>query len=146
LCLFVDSDHASEQITRCLSTGYVIYLNMAPLVWFSKRHPTVESIVFGAEFVAMKNGIETCSGLRYKLRTMGVRLGGTTYIHADNMSVVHNTQSPESFLKKNQCRFVTMRYVSLILWENHSLGMCLLLKILLKFALRLCRVGRSGTI
>jgi hypothetical protein len=59
LCLFVDSDNAGEQFTRRSRTGYVIYLNMAPIVWFSKRQPTVESSVFRAEFVATKNGIET---------------------------------------------------------------------------------------
>jgi hypothetical protein len=59
LRLFVDSDHAGEQFTRRSRTGFVIYLNMAPIVWFSNRQPTVESSVFGAEFVAMKNGIET---------------------------------------------------------------------------------------
>jgi hypothetical protein len=30
-------------------------LNMAPIVCFSKHQPTVESSVFGVEFVAMKN-------------------------------------------------------------------------------------------
>jgi hypothetical protein len=55
--LFVDSDHAGDQFTRRSRTGFVIYLNMAPPVWFSKLHPTVDSSVFGAEFVAMKNGI-----------------------------------------------------------------------------------------
>jgi hypothetical protein len=78
LRLFVDSDHSGEQFKRRSRTGYVIYLNMAPLVWFSKRQQTVESSVFGAEFVAMKNGIETCHGLRYKLRMMGVTLSGPT--------------------------------------------------------------------
>jgi hypothetical protein len=81
-------------------TGFVIYLNMAPIVWFSKHPPTVESRVFGAEFVAMKNGIETCCGLRYKLITMGVTLSGPTYVYGDNMSVFHNTRRPESVLKK----------------------------------------------
>jgi hypothetical protein len=99
LLLFVDSDHAGEQFTRRSRTGFVIYLNMAPLVWFSKRQPTVESSVFGLEFVAMKNGIETCRGLRCKLRLMGVALIGPTYVYGDNMSVVHNTQQPESVLK-----------------------------------------------
>jgi hypothetical protein len=64
LRLFVDSDHAGEKFTRRSRTGYVIYLNMAPIVWFSKHQPTVESSVFGAEFVAMKNDSETCRGLR----------------------------------------------------------------------------------
>jgi hypothetical protein len=99
LRLFVDSDHASEQFTRRSRTGFVIYLNMAPIVWVSKRQPTVESSVFGAEFVAMKNGIETCRGLRCKLRMMGVALSGPTFVYGDNMSVVHNNQRPESVLK-----------------------------------------------
>jgi hypothetical protein len=60
----------------------------------------MESSVFGVEFVAMKNGIETCRGLHYKLRMMGVALSGPTFVYGDNMSVVHNTQRPESVLKK----------------------------------------------
>jgi hypothetical protein len=31
---------------------------------------------------------------------MGVPLSGPTYIYGDNMSVIHNTQQPESTLKK----------------------------------------------
>jgi hypothetical protein len=100
LRLFVDYDHAGEQFTRGSRTGFVIYLNMAAIVWFSKRQPTVESSVFGAEFVAMQNGIETCRGLRYKLRMMGVALTGPTFVYEDNMYVGHNTQRPESVLKK----------------------------------------------
>jgi hypothetical protein len=100
LRLFVDSDHAGEQFTRRSRTGFVRNLNMAPIVWFLKRHPTVESIVFGAEFVAMKNGIETCRGLRYKLRMMGVALSGPIFVYGGNISVVHNNQRPESVLKK----------------------------------------------
>jgi hypothetical protein len=73
---------------------------MSPIVWFSKRHPTVESSVFGAEFVAMKNGIESCLGLRYKLRMMGVAFSGPTYVYGENMSVEHNINRPESVLSK----------------------------------------------
>jgi hypothetical protein len=60
----------------------------------------VDSSVFGAEFVAMKNGIETTRGLSYKLRLMGVTIDVLTYFYGDNMSVLHNTQRPESVLKK----------------------------------------------
>jgi hypothetical protein len=96
--LFVDSDHAGEHFMRRSRTGFVIYLNMAPIVWFSKRQPTVESIVFGAEYVAMKNGIETTRGLCYKFSMMGVTIDGPTYVYGDNMLVVHNTQRLESVL------------------------------------------------
>jgi hypothetical protein len=100
LRLFVDSDYAGEQFTWRSRTGFVIYLNMMPIVWFSKRQPTVESSVFGAEFFAMKNGIETCHGLRYKLIIMGMALIGPTFVYGDNISVVHNTHRTESVLKK----------------------------------------------
>ena len=100
LRLYVDSDHAGEQLTRRSRTGFFIFLNMAPVIWFSKRQPTVETSVFGAEFVAMKNGMETLRGLRYKLRMMGVQLSGPSFAYGDNMSVIHNTQRPESMLRK----------------------------------------------
>jgi hypothetical protein len=100
LRLFVDYDHCGDQLTRFSRTGFVIYLNMAPIVWFSKRQPAGESSFFLAEFVGMKNGIETRRGLRYKLRMMGVTLSGPTYVYGYNMSVVHNTQRPGYVLKK----------------------------------------------
>jgi Reverse transcriptase (RNA-dependent DNA polymerase) len=100
LRLFVDSDHAGDQRTRRSRTGFLIYLNSAPITWFSKKQSTIETSVFGAEFVAMKQGMETLRGIRYKLRMMGVPLSGPSFIYGDNMSVVHNTQRPESILKK----------------------------------------------
>jgi hypothetical protein len=100
LRLFVDSEHAGDHFTRRSKTGFVIYLNMTPIVWFSKRQPTVESSVFGAEFVAMKRGIETTRVLRHKLMMMGVAIDGPIYVYGDNMLVVHNTQRPETVLKK----------------------------------------------
>jgi len=48
----------------------------------------------------MKAGIETLRGLRYKLRMMGIGISGPSYIYGDNMSVIYNTQRPESTLRK----------------------------------------------
>jgi hypothetical protein len=98
--MMVDSDHAGEKRTRRSRTGFLIYCNMALIIWLSKRQPTIETSVFGAEFVAMKHGIETLRGLRYKLRMMGVPLTGPTYIYGDNKSQVTNSSRPESTLKK----------------------------------------------
>ena len=78
----------------------LIYCNMALIDWVSKKQPTVESSVFGAEFVAMKFGIEKLRGLRYKLRMMGVPISGPSHVYGDNLSVVTNGQKPESQLKK----------------------------------------------
>ena len=73
---------------------------MGCVVWFTKRQATVESAVFGSEFVAMKQGMEASWGLWYKLRMMGVPIARPTYTYGDNMSVIHNTQQPESTLRK----------------------------------------------
>ena len=97
--MFVDSDHAGDKLTRRSRTGFLIYINTALIQWLSKKQSTVETSVFGAEFVAMKLGVEVLRGLRYKLR-MGVSISGPTFIYGDNMSVIHNTQRPESTLKK----------------------------------------------
>ena len=52
--LYVDSDHAGDKRVRCSRTGYFIFLNLAPVMWLSKRQSTIETSVFGVEFVAMK--------------------------------------------------------------------------------------------
>ena len=98
--LYVDSDFAGDISNRRSRSGYIIYLNMAPIMYYSKRQGSLETSVFGAEFVAMKTGRDAVRGLRYNLRMMGVPLTGPTYVYGDNMSVIHNTQRPESTLKK----------------------------------------------
>ena len=65
-----------------------------------KKQPTVETSVFGAEFVALKHGTKTLRGIRYKLRMMGVEPNGPNMIFGDNMSVITNSQKPASTLNK----------------------------------------------
>jgi hypothetical protein len=48
----------------------------------------------------MKKGMEYLRVLRYKLRMIGVAISGLSCIYGDNMSVIYNTQQPESMLKK----------------------------------------------
>ena len=98
--LFVDADHATDSITRKSRTGFLCYLNCAPISWFSKKQTSVETSSFGSEFVAMKHGTEYVRGLRYKLRMMGIPVSGPTYIFGDNQSVLFNTSIPESTLKR----------------------------------------------
>jgi len=100
LQLYVNSNHAMEKRTHRSRKGFFIFMNTALMQWFSKQQATIETSVFGAEFVAMKIGVESLRGLRYKLRMMGVGISGPSYIYGDNMLVIHNTQRPESLLKK----------------------------------------------
>ena len=98
--MFVDSDHAGDKVSRRSRTGFVIFINGAVIDWISKKQSTVETSVFGAEFCAMKHGIENLRGIRYKLRMMGIPIDGASRIFGDNMSVVTNSSKPESTLKK----------------------------------------------
>jgi hypothetical protein len=97
---FVDSDHAGNRVTRRSHTGVLIFLNRAPIIWFSKAQNTVETSTFGSEFVAMRIATEIIETLRYKLRMFGIPLEGTANVFCDNQSVVTTVSVPESTLKK----------------------------------------------
>lgn len=100
ITMFVDASHAANVVTRQSRTGVLIFVNRAPILWFSKKQTTIETSSFGSEFQALKVGIELLLGLRYKIRMMGIPLEGYAHIKVDNMSVVKNSSVPESQLKK----------------------------------------------
>ena len=100
---FVDADHAGNKVTRRSHTGILIYCNMAPVVWFSKKQNTIESSTFGSEFIALKIATELIEGLRYKLQMFGVPLSGPARIFCDNKLVLINSSHPDSALKKKHC-------------------------------------------
>ena len=51
---YVDADLVGDKVIRRSRTGFVIYLNQAPIYWFSMRHNGVECSTFGRKFVAME--------------------------------------------------------------------------------------------
>ena len=97
---FVDADHASNTVTRRSQTGILIFLNRAPIVWYSKQQNTMETSTFGSEFIAMRTAVEHIEALRYKLCMFGVPVEGPTNVFCDNEAVFKNTMIPESTLKK----------------------------------------------
>ena len=68
----------------------------APIIWFSKRHNTVEAATFGSEFVALRICKELIVALHYKLRMFGVLLDGLADVFCENRGVVMNASKPES--------------------------------------------------
>jgi hypothetical protein len=55
---FVDADHAGDRITRRSHTFIIIFVNRAPIIWYSKQQNTVETSTFGSEFVAARIAVE----------------------------------------------------------------------------------------
>ena len=98
--MFVDASHAGNRKDRRSQTGVLIFINKSPTHWYSKRQPSVETSTFGAEFCAMKVGVEMVEALRYKLRMFGIPLDGAANVFCDNEAVYKNTCIPESTLRK----------------------------------------------
>jgi hypothetical protein len=98
--MFCDAAHATCHVTRRSTTGIILFINGAPIIWYSKRQNTIETSTFGSEFVALKIAVELNEALRYKLRMMGVSLDGPTNGFCDNQSVVTNAIIPQSTLTK----------------------------------------------
>ena len=97
---FVDADRAGDLVTQRSRTEFTVFLNNAPIYWTSKKQNSCETNTFGSEFVAMKQAAEYVRGLRYKLRMMGIKVDEPAFIFGDNKSVLFNTTSPGSTLKK----------------------------------------------
>ena len=100
---YVDASHGANKVTRRSHSGYILFVNRAPVKWFSKRQATVETSAFSSEFIAMKHCIEDIEYLRFKLRMFGIPLDKEfqeTRILCDNQAVVRNSSEVQSTLNK----------------------------------------------
>jgi hypothetical protein len=96
---YVDADHAGSVVSRRSQTGFIIFVNSVPIIWYSKKQNTIESSTFGAEFVALQVCTEGLIALRYKLRSFGIAIDGPTDMYCDNGSVVKLASVVEGRLK-----------------------------------------------
>ena len=122
---YTDASHAANKVTRRSHTGFIIFLNKAPIIWFSKRQNTVEASTFSSEFIATKICVEYIAALRFKLRMFGVPVNDSTKVLCDNESVVKNCTLLESTLAKkhNAIAYHTVRWnvaagVISVVWIN----------------------------
>jgi hypothetical protein len=97
---FVDANHAGNKVTRHLHTGIIIYVQNAPILWYSKRQNMVEAATFGSEMVALRICKELIVAICYKLRVFGVEVDGPANVFCDNHGVVKNVSIPELTLMK----------------------------------------------
>ena len=65
---FFDANHALDKVTSRSNTGILIFSNRAPIMWFSKRKNSGETLTFGTEFTALKQAAEMVKALRYNWR------------------------------------------------------------------------------
>ena len=89
---YINASFAGCKITRRSRTGFIVYINSAPIYYMSKKQGLCEKSTFGSEFVAMKQCCEYLRGLRYKLRMMDIPV--------TNSNVLQNSLVPDLTLKK----------------------------------------------
>ena len=97
---YVDADHADDSMTRRSRTGYILYLNNAPVFWMSKKRNSVEKSTFGFDFMAMKHCMEYIRGFCFRLRMMGIPCEDPAFVYGYNKSMLCNTTIPNSTLNK----------------------------------------------
>ena len=110
ITVYVDADLAGNKLTRRSRTGFIIFLNQAPVYWYSKKQGCIETGTFGAELTAMKTCCEYVRGLRYKLRMFGIPISQPAFVYRDNQAVLKNTSIPESTLNK-KCQAIAYHMV-----------------------------------
>jgi hypothetical protein len=50
MIVFADADHAGDRVTRRSRTGILLYLNRAPILWYTKKQNSVETSTFGSVY------------------------------------------------------------------------------------------------
>lgn len=72
ISLFIDADHGGKMVNRRNQTGFLIFMNKAPIHWYNKKQHVTETSTFGAEFCSMKVDVVMIEALRCKLRMFGI--------------------------------------------------------------------------
>ena len=97
---YVDANHTGKMTNRRSHSGIIIYVNIEPIIWYSKRQKIFEASNFGSEFVAISISTEMIEDLRYKWRCFGIPVEGPAEVFCDSMSVVKNSSILTSSLNK----------------------------------------------
>jgi len=100
ITVYVDADHAHDQVTRRSVTSILLFINNTLVRTYTKRQRTVETSTYGSELVASRIATEMVMEYRNALRSLGVHVEGPATMLGDNNAVVLNTTLPSSQLKK----------------------------------------------
>jgi hypothetical protein len=84
---FCNANHATNLLTQHLHTSILIFLNNAPIQWYSKQQNAVKARTFGSEFNALHIATELIKALQYKLRLFSIPIAGLCNLFCDNQGV-----------------------------------------------------------
>ena len=91
---FVDDNHVGNLKDQNIQTCVLIFINKAPIHWYSKLQTTVDASTFGAKLCAMKTALGIIEALIYKLRMFVIPVEVPANVYCDNEAVAKNTTIP----------------------------------------------------
>ena len=97
---FVDADHAGNKFTKRSHTGFIIFMNKAPVYWYQKCQNCVERSTYSSELVALWIILEKLIDCTYKLRMFGIPNEGYGNIFCHNEADYRSTSNADLTLKK----------------------------------------------
>ena len=112
--MWLDTDHDGDLLTRRRRNGYIVFVNSALIIWYSKRQATIEFSKFGSEMVAIRTTLDIVKILLYKIQMVGVEEVGPS-----NYSMFKGAYIPNhKFLKKH------LRVCCHVVYEASVSGIC----------------------
>ena len=75
-------------------------MSRGPIVFYSKRQNSVDTLTFGSEFASMKQAVELLKGLWRKLRMFGTPANRPASMHCDDEAVCKSASMPKSVLSR----------------------------------------------
>jgi hypothetical protein len=105
--VYSDSDWASDQDSRKSRSGYVVYVNGAPVAWMSKGQPCHALSSCEAEIIAMTEAIKECVWLRSFLSELGIKFTDPIKLYIDNESAKALSLNP---VNHSGSKHIDLRY------------------------------------
>lgn len=93
LLMFVDADYAGDVETRRSTSGYIIKLGGAPIIWRSTRQHVIAQSSTEAEFVAASTGLKELLWTTALIKELGVNCKPAT-VFIDNQGALKLLKNP----------------------------------------------------
>jgi len=98
--IYFDSNHGHDEVTRRSIEGVMVYVGRTLVKAKTTRQSSIAAATYGAELHAGRTASEEAMGIRYLLRSLGVRVESATLLLGDNESSLKSTTIPKSPLNQ----------------------------------------------
>jgi hypothetical protein len=97
---YVDANLYHDWIMGRSVTGILSLMNQTPIDWYSKKQATVDTTMYGSEFIATRICVDQAVDLQMTLRYLGVLIRSKDVMFRDNELVVISSMRLDTKLHK----------------------------------------------